>query len=183
MADSGCKLTLAGPGTRERRSAYLIPLGLFFIFGCALGVFEGDRLFRYSSVSPIPPVLSAVFLRGIYPVVLAVFFSTSTVGWSLIPVVFLAKGFSVSAGFAYLVQFGSKEIFYLGAAAAADALSLAVLFYIGQTAMARAFDVRHVCAGLPPGEETGGGTLTLAAAVLLQLVIAYIKTKLISAAI
>lgn len=135
------------------RRGYTGRLCFLYAFGAVLGFFFADRIYRVSPESlawaePIAYVIKAV---GLF--FLLLLFATSTVGWFLIPVLFVSVGFSVSADTIWLLRSGEATLRSRIVSGIPAVLAMTALLSLGSASMGKAAVLRNMYSRLPDGTD------------------------------
>ena len=135
------------------RRGYTGRICFLYTFGAVLGLIFADRIYRispetFAAAEPIAYVIKAV---GLF--FLLLLFATSTVGWFLIPVLFVSAGFSVSADTIWLLRSGEATLISCVVSGIPAVLAMTALLSLGSASMGKAAVLRNMYSRLPDGTE------------------------------
>ena len=130
---------------REYNKSLIFLFCFFYLLGAILGYRLFDRLFEIKLVAFQKPDLWILVKSCFISALLPIFFSTSSVGWFAVPVVFLSNGFAVSVDVAFLLRYGFSLIKTTAVIAFPNVLLLAALLFLGETAVEDSLEIRSCC--------------------------------------
>ncbi len=135
------------------RREYTGRLCFLYAFGAVLGFFFADRIYSISPeiLTSAEPIAYAIKDVGLF--FLLLLFATSTVGWFLIPVLFVSAGFSVSADTIWLLSSGEATLRSCIVSGIPAVLAMTALLSLGSASLGKAVVLRSMYSRLPDGTE------------------------------
>ena len=137
-----------------------------------------ENIFSFNPTQLQDPDLYASIAGTAAPALLVLFFSTSTAGWFLIPIVFLSCGFSLSAGIILLLKNGN-DILESGLIAEIPAIAAtAALLFLGELSLQRALYLKRLFGSTSGCGEDHKSAAGLIAAGLLIAASVWIRSRI-----